>query len=637
MHDGLRGKHSDGGHQMKKSQILQLIEATSVMIFLFQALRVMFSVLFGIIYDGVFEGPMGPWLVISNLLLLGCFALPAIFIKVIRHRHLHLFALLAALARIALSVNQATVRYWGALIVLAAGLIYLAGYLRSVREGRTAPIFLALGIDQLLRICGDTYDVSLREWWLPIQALWGILLLIIVLLHKSETRDEGEVENRPGAVGGIVLGGLLFLEISLLSLPNALARWSEVAYEWIAPVLLVITLLFWLPATRRGVHQRWSSQLWMRISAVALLGLGVMMGYFLKSTLAIAGLLLSQACALTILTGVFEVGEARKWSSGPSLALGMILFLVLNFLNAFAFTYPYTLPAMRERGWVVYLLAVILVLPGLRSNRNASVTMPIRKGYWEWVPLMIFLLIGIIFAWPRSYRGFPETGRLRFATYNMHYGYDDDWRFTLEEIAKTIEAEDCDVVALQEVDTGRMTSYIADDAFYLSRRLKMRVAYLPTVEHLTGIALLYRGPGVEEEAKLISSLQEQTGIIHAPLEVAGKELHAFAIWLGLSNEDTQTQILEALDYIGKRSPATFGGDFNATPESEIAEAIRAADFVDPFEALHIDPAPLTSPAIEPDERIDFVWLRGLTPTMAWVSDSLASDHRMVIVEVGFPP
>jgi len=43
------------------------------------------------------------------------------------------------------------------------------------------------------------------------------------------------------------------------------------------------------------------------------------------------------------------------------------------------------------------------------------------------------------------------------------------------------------------------------------------------------------------------------------------------------------------------------------------------------------PAP-TDPAESSHKRIDYVWLGGLDPTDARVLDSLASDHRMVVVE-----
>jgi endonuclease/exonuclease/phosphatase (EEP) superfamily protein YafD len=52
--------------------------------------------------------------------------------------------------------------------------------------------------------------------------------------------------------------------------------------------------------------------------------------------------------------------------------------------------------------------------------------------------------------------------------------------------------------------------------------------------------------------------------------------------------------------------------------------------------LGISPAPFTSPAIDPESRIDFVFVRDLIPVDAWVSESLASDHRMVVVELIFP-
>jgi endonuclease/exonuclease/phosphatase (EEP) superfamily protein YafD len=189
---------------------------------------------------------------------------------------------------------------------------------------------------------------------------------------------------------------------------------------------------------------------------------------------------------------------------------------------------------------------------------------------------------------------------------------------------------------MQEVDTGRITSYSVDDAYYLSRRLRMNVVYLSTVEHLTGIALLYRGPIAMTDKALISSLQEQTGIVHARLDFQDQSINAYGIWLGLSDEDTLTQVEEALAFIGDTESAVFGGDFNAEYDSPEMLAVRNAGFRDPFLTLGIDPPPLTAPAIVPTSRIDFVWLRGLLPNQAWASESLASDHRMVAVEVEIP-
>jgi endonuclease/exonuclease/phosphatase family metal-dependent hydrolase len=243
------------------------------------------------------------------------------------------------------------------------------------------------------------------------------------------------------------------------------------------------------------------------------------------------------------------------------------------------------------------------------------------------------LTLSIALVWPRPAPPAADPAGLRLATYNIHYGYDGAWHFSPEAQAAAIRESGADVVALQEVDSGRMTSYMVDDAYYLARSLGMNVAYLPTVEYLTGIAVLYRGTAVLTEGQLITSLQEQTGVVHVELDRGGRRLHGFGIWMGLEDEDTQTQIEEALAFIGDRTPASFAGDFNAQPGSPVYAAVTQAGFLDPFPTLGIVPAPATSPAVDPRERIDFVWLRGLQPAHAWVSESVASDHRLVVVEV----
>jgi endonuclease/exonuclease/phosphatase (EEP) superfamily protein YafD len=156
------------------------------------------------------------------------------------------------------------------------------------------------------------------------------------------------------------------------------------------------------------------------------------------------------------------------------------------------------------------------------------------------------------------------------------------------------------------------------------------------VEHLTGIAVLYRGPVAPTRQMLLTSIQEQTGIVGVSLQTAAGDLDFYGIWMGLSDEDTQTQIDEAIEFIGDSSPAAFGGDFNARPDEAVALTVLEAGFIEPFVALGQDPAPPTSPAINPRSQIDYVWIRGLLPMEAWVPDALSSDHRMVVVEVSWP-
>jgi endonuclease/exonuclease/phosphatase family metal-dependent hydrolase len=436
----------------------------------------------------------------------------------------------------------------------------------------------------------------------------------------------------------------------LLALPNAVAGWSNWSYAILAPLLFSLTALILLPGFRRILKRLLFESFSLRFGVLTLLASVLMVGYFARGELSALALLVSH---LLVLGGVSHLltGEARGGRRpGPWLATGLLFFLWLNFFNAFAFTYPYVLPFMRGLGWTVYLVAALALgfaallhpSPGAAASDQAAVpgepvTAKRVEMAWALAGGILGLGLFLVVLWPRPAAPLPGDGRLRVATYNIHYGYDAYWHLSLEDIARTIEANGVHVIALQEVDRGRLTSYSLDNAYYLARRLGMQVAYLPTVEHLTGIAVLYAGPAAQVEARLLPSLQEQTGVVRVSLDAGGKSLNAYGIWMGLSDEDTLRQIREALDFIGATSPATFGGDFNAEPDSPVAGEVLRAGFVDPFVALGFDPPPFTSPAIGPVKQIDYVWVRGLAPMEAWVPDSLASDHRMVVVEVQFGP
>ena len=613
---------------------LQVMIASWVVIFFLQALRVIFSTMFGFIYDQVFEGPMNAWLVVSNLLVVGALLAPGILARKPSARRMATLASLTALARVALSVNDQIIRFWGALIVIAAGGSYLALWLSRRRPQIWKPILLGLILEMILRIVGDTFDISLQNASLIPVALWSVLTIVI---SQRLTQNEHEAPMRGISwVGGLGLGAFFFLETSLLSLPNGIAHWSTTPYAWIAILLVAVTFLPLLPHIGDYVRVRLAKP-GGSIAVVVLLTGGLLLGYFMSGAGAAVALLLAQAAAVFALVLLLGDNALPIRPPGWPLALGGVLLLLLDFLNAFAFTYPYTLPQMKGLGWSVYVAACLFFAWGvLRKRQDSEAQQDSTKGSsWSWVSLMLAGIIVGVTVWPQAKQPLPED-RLRLATYNIHYGYDDDWHTTLEAIARTIEREGVDVIALQEVDTGRMTSYCADNAYFLARRLGMNVVYLPTVEHLTGIALLYKGPQVPEDSTLVASLQEPTGVVHAALTWNGMALHSYGIWMGLSDEDTMRQIEQALEFIGAHSPASFGGDFNAEPDSPEVGKVFKAGFADPFELLGISPAPFTSPAIDPESRIDFVFVRDLIPVDAWVSDSLASDHRMVVVEVAQP-
>jgi endonuclease/exonuclease/phosphatase family metal-dependent hydrolase len=229
----------------------------------------------------------------------------------------------------------------------------------------------------------------------------------------------------------------------------------------------------------------------------------------------------------------------------------------------------------------------------------------------------------------------PVDRAVRAATYNIHYGYDTEWRHTLEAQARTIEESGADVVFMQEVDAGRLTSYGVDNALWLGRRLGMRAVFAPALEGLSGVGLLTRLPVEDIDWSELPSELEQTAMAHARLAIPGGTLDAYGLWLGLDEAERMRQIEAALVIIGDGAPVLLGGDMNTEPDSIVYQAIQEAGFVDPFVATGTLPAH-SSPAIGPEKRIDYVWARGLEPVSGAVAPSLASDHRLVVVEVTLP-
>jgi endonuclease/exonuclease/phosphatase family metal-dependent hydrolase len=622
---------------MTDTRFLRSIEATSIVLFFLQALRVILSVLFGIIYDQVFAGSPDAWLPISVLLVVIALALPALAPRSPTHSWLAVLASVAAVARVALTFNDATLRFWGALVVLGSAGLYLAGLLTARRSLALPSLLTALALDQVLRAIGQTFDLSLQPVWLPAQILWAAIIIGIALALAWMGAVGDRQANLIGLRASLGLGGLLFLETSLLSLANGISRWTGAPYVVIAPLLFVLTLLPTIPRVRFALGNRLALRPILRLGVPAGLAAALMVGYFGRGLVGAIGLVLAVILALGCMVILLDGRSPRQRSVGQMLALAFGLVLALNFLNAFTFTYPYAVPQLRGMGWAVYLAACVAVMIGASSQRPVALAwqefsaQPTRTMLGGLAGLALIIAVVL----PRPVEPLPDDGTLRLATYNIHYGYDAEWHFNLDAMAEAIAEADVDAIALQEVDTGRMTSYCVDDALYLARRLRMNVAYLPTIEHLTGIAVLYKGPQAPASMAFLTSLQEQTGIVGVDLDVGGRPLHAFGTWMGLSNEDSLRQITEALVFIGDQTPVSFGGDFNSKDDDPVAQAVMHAGFEDPFVLLGQTP-PLTDPAVEPDQRIDYVWLRGLSPTRAWVADSLASDHRLVVTEIQIP-
>ena len=137
----------------------------------------------------------------------------------------------------------------------------------------------------------------------------------------------------------------------------------------------------------------------------------------------------------------------------------------------------------------------------------------------------------------------PAKRQLKVATYNLHFESGEDYFFNLERLAGIIGEENPDVVALQEVEVGRLDSQGVDMARWLGYRLGIYV-YTYTAEgdhHLMGNAILSRYPVVVHGYDMPSQRQQRT-LVHAVIEVdEGLAFDFFCVHVGLDSYDQEVR------------------------------------------------------------------------------------------------
>ena len=144
---------------MEKQKVIRTVEATAVCLFFVQAVRVLFSILFGLIYDAVFAETLA-LSTLGFIMGLVVLAFMASLMAPRRHRRplLLITSIIAALARIPLTLNQPTVRLWSSLLIVGAVVIYTATLLREHPHVFPTSLTLAFAADHA-RLLGEAVDL----------------------------------------------------------------------------------------------------------------------------------------------------------------------------------------------------------------------------------------------------------------------------------------------------------------------------------------------------------------------------------------------------------------------------------------------------------------------------------------------
>jgi endonuclease/exonuclease/phosphatase family metal-dependent hydrolase len=574
-------------------------------------------------------------------------------------------------------------------MVFGGGLVYLAMLVRF--RAQAIPYLFVLGIaaDQVFRAVGNTLDPSWSPDYLNIQlALSGILILMSVITTIGQGRqqkaEQSEVLPNYGLMpiwGGIGLGGLLFLELALLALPNTIAGRADYDYTTLAPFVTLATLLPLIPWVRQQASnfvglfdQNARGWLWMLLMALM-----IVFGTRFQGIAAGVALVLAQFAASLLWWWVVRPrGEKERQFTGLWLVLGVLVFVMLTAADNFTYDYgyvqnmptdlaflnPYVPPflrAFRGFGLGVILLSVFLAaLPMVQTRRRIPWTGGTRLASFFGLLVAVGVSVGVASAVrPPVIQGVRDTPQnplnsIRIGTYNIHAGFNEFFHFDLDAIARTIQQSGADVVLIQQAEIGRLTSFGVDEVLWLARRLGMGARFFPTNEGLQGLAVLSRVEIVNDEGVLLSSSGSQTGVQRVQIRPDEGVITLYNTRLEYlleaadnrsvedQQQDQQRQLNEIFGLLNtsyandKLGRLLVGGTFNNIPDSPIGDQMRNAGFLDPFAGTGL-PAELSATLWRtgyPKVQFDYLWLwrRSLVPIGANTVNTNASDHRMAVIE-----
>ncbi|MBZ0292872.1 MAG: endonuclease/exonuclease/phosphatase family protein [Anaerolineae bacterium] len=667
-----------------------VLEAGLIGIFFVQSLRLLIGLLYSRVasaslvsvlapssIDPALPGIVDPSIISGELsFLVYMIALPLLTIPLGRFRGLlAVSAILAAGGRLLMAANTAVSPLIASELAVGGALLYLAMLIRYRASNLPYFFLIGFGVDQILRAFGNTLDPSWSADYYPVQLVLSLLVIIFSILsiiRRNAQTDERAVSPERGLMplwGGVGLGGLLFLELSLLALPNAIAARARIDYTIFVPLVLLATLLPLVPWVRiqtrnfvntfDGALRGW---LWMLLIAL----LAVFGTRFQGIAAGIALVLAQFAVSMLWWWLVRPQAEGERNWTGLWLILAALLLGILVIGDIFTYEYAFVrnfgdssldttiatlLRGFRGLGLGVLLLAVFLAaLPMTQVQRRVPWTGGSFRTTLAAVGLVaIASVLAAYAARPPVIAGVRGEDKLRFGTYNIHSGYNEFFDFDLDAIARTVDFSGANVVLLQEVETGRLTSFGVDQALWLARRLGMDKRFYPTNEGMQGLAVLSNTEIVFDEGHLLTSTGTQTGVQRVQLRPDEGIITVYNTWLGLlvdtpegteaQEQDQQLQLNEIFGIIASDHPngnlgrMIIGGTFNNVPTSPLIQQMRDAGFSDPFDG---QPRELSYTLWRTGQqaRIDYLWLRPpLQKLSAGVMDTNASDHRMPVVEV----
>jgi endonuclease/exonuclease/phosphatase family metal-dependent hydrolase len=651
------------------TRTFRLIESCFTALFFIQALRLVVGTLLNTTTIIVNQGRVIPFeLVIAYVVLVGVILLAWLAPKrrAALPETLSIAAIIVAVARVVMVLPNTTIRLYAGFVIIGFAAVYLVSLMRANVQIWVVVTVVSFALDQLLRAY-DTFDYALQvtlrgyldvpaagsTWrliWIAVQAIIALLLIVNSRLARANAKEDPYRPALLSALGGIGVGAFYALEMTVLAMPNVIARWAELPFSTIVPWLLLATMLPLLPSVRVMIAQfmaTFDEQLQGVIWLFAFVLLTVAGNRF-DGILSAALLVVAQFMAVLLLITIPEPPNPTEVDQvGPSFSLGMIVFLIITF--TFSYITGPSLSTTLAEGLYIITLIVAASLIGLPRIFVYEPSTGRTRRDWRFggvLPAFIapFVMVGLMLVVVPAPISVTPTSTFRVATYNINGGYDDTGTFRLESAIQDIEASLADVIILQEVDTGRTVSFGADQVEVLARRLDMYAIYQPTINEVQGVAVLSRWPIFQSSGLTFNTPAGQAAIVNGLIQnpSTGALVTIYGTQLQPGSEDERLRQFGVLGaYITETAPEDtaiiLAGDFQAVPQDALYTQLINIGFTDPDQLLQVEQG-FTTPASNPTFRHDYILMRGIEPldVRQVLSQPPSSDHRLVVVEVAWP-
>lgn len=498
----------------------------------------------------------------------------------------------------------------------------------AARAATAFAVLLALAADTAVRTLGGTLDLSWRQdaTAMTLALVPPAIALALALLRPAES---AAATPAPAAHTGswLALGAWLALHLLVFSNAASLAARAGMPLARAGAFVVGGTVLALLAA---ALVQRWDNSPWRTVEAAGLTVAGVLVALRTEPD-AWFGYLVGPPGMAVLLFGMLASAPARA-RRGLLAGLWGVVFLVPTYLWYGRFEQP----VGPGEELLAPGLAAVLVAAGLWSAwRSRREPLPV-PGRWLAAGMLLAAAAGLAAAqWPGTPPAAataPAADVVRVMTYNVHQGFNTAGRLDPESLARVIESESPDIVALQEVSRGWLVTGGLDLFDWLARRLGMNGVFAGTADAQWGNAILsrYRLSYADRHALPPAELPLRRGLLEVRVDTAsGETIRVLSTHFHHRRSERAVRLVqaEALLEIWAGSPATLVlGDLNSDPASEPIRRLRAAGFHDASELLPLD---RRATMVKPTHSRQIDWIFA-TPDLELAAPSVlrtnASDH-----------